>query len=147
MKKLFVLLSLLCLAIAVYAFDYVPKSTDVNPFGNKVQTSQKTQQASAVSQPEMREIMNITEYFRYLPAEVHRHWTPYKADKDYEVAVRFKVNRDGTIADTQIVSTDYPAANASVLKAVKSGAPYQPLPRSYKQDSVKAQIILEYHKK
>ena len=143
MKKTFLLLAL-CMTLPVLAFDYQPKNVDNNPFGNSVKNNKKTEKAV---QPEMREIKNLTEYFRYLPAEVHRHWTPYKANVDYEVTVQFTVHRDGTISELQIIGTNYPNANASVLNAVKSGAPYQPLPLSYKKDSVKAQIVLEYHSK
>lgn len=146
MKKCFILLAILGLAISVSAFEYTPKNTDSNPFGatNK-NTPISIKQTQTPAQPEMREIKTLAEYFRYLPAEVHRHWSPYKANSDYEIAVQFVVHRDGTISDTKIIGTNYPAANAAVLKAVKSGAPYQPLPKSYNKDSVKAQIVLEYH--
>ena len=142
MKKTLILLTVLCFGLMAFAFDYVPKNS--NPFGDKVMNNQKTEQAA---QPEMREIKNLTEYFRYLPAEVHRHWTPYKANVNYEVTVQFTVHRNGSISDLQIIGTNYPNANTSVLNAVKSGAPYQPLPLSYKKDSVKAQIVLEYRAK
>ncbi len=144
MKKTLILLTVLCFGLMVLAFDYVPKNTEADPFGNKVLNNQETEQAA---QPEMREIKNLTEYFRYLPAEVHRHWTPYKANVNYEVTVQFTVHRNGSISDLQVVGTNYPNANTSVLNAVKSGAPYQPLPLSYKKDSVKAQIVLEYRAK
>ena len=144
MKKGLILLVILCLTISVFAFEYKPKNTDANPFGDKTQNSQKTEQQT---QPEMREIKNLTEYFRYLPAEVHRHWTPYKANVSYEVTVQFTVHRNGTISDTRIIGTNCPNANPSVLNAVKSGVPYQPLPMSYKKDSVKAQVVLEYRAK
>ncbi len=144
MKKTLILLTVLCFGLMAFAFDYVPKNTDADPFGNKVLNNKKTEQAA---QPEMREIKNLTEYFRYLPAEVHRHWTPYKANVNYEVTVQFTVHRNGSISDLQIIGTNYPNANTSVLNAVKSGAPYQPLPLSYKKDSVKAQIVLEYRAK
>ena len=152
MKKSLILLAVLGLSIGAFAFEYSPKNTDTNPFGkgiiNKTDDSVlNTQKSAQAAQPEMREIRNLTEYFRYLPAEVHRHWTPYKADTDYEVAVQFVVHRDGKVSDTKIIGTNYPAANAAVLKAVKSGAPYQPLPKSYLKDSVKAQMVLEYHAK
>ena len=95
----------------------------------------------------MREIKTLTEYFRYLPAEVHRNWTPYKASSNYEVTVQFRVHRDGKIGDTKIVNSTNQNANASVLNAVKAGAPYQPLPASYpNKNGVIAQIILEYRK-
>ena len=159
MKKFFVLLTVIFFSSSVFAFDYVPKNTENNPFGSKsyggksvetksvvnsVKNNQKTEQTA---QPEMREIKNLAEYFRYLPAEVHRHWTPYKANIDYEITVQFTVHRDGSISDIQIVGTNYPNANPSALNAVKTGAPYQPLPKSYKSDKVKAQVVLEYHAK
>ena len=143
MKKSLILLAILGLSLSVFAFEYIPKNSDNNPFGDKIQNNQKTEQAA---QPEMREIKTLAEYFRYLPAEVHRHWTPYKADKDYEVTVQFRVHRNGSISEVQIVGTNYPNANAAVLKAVKSAAPYQPLPQSFSKNSVKAQVTLEYHK-
>ena len=127
-----------------YAFDYVPKDVNSNPFADKVKANQKTEHGA---QPEMREIKNLTEYFKYLPAEVHRHWTPYKANIGYEVTVQFRVHRDGTISETEIIKSTNPDANASVLNAVKSGAPYQPLPQSYpNKNGVLAQILLEYRK-
>lgn len=146
MKKSLVLLAVLSLTLSVFAFDYVPKNADKDPFGNKVINNQKTEQAAQPAKPEMREIKTLAEYFRYLPREVQRHWTPYKAERDYEVAVKFTVHRDGSISDVQIIGTDYPNANRSVIDAVKSGAPYQPLPLSFPKDRVKAQIVLEYHK-
>ena len=143
MKKSFLLLAL-CLILPVFAFDYVPKNVNSNPFGENINNKPK---AEKPAQQEMREIKNLTEYFRYLPAEVHRHWTPYKSNVDYEVTVQFTVNRDGSISEIQIIGTNCPNANPSVLNAVKSGAPYQPLPLSFKKDSVKAQIVLQYQAK
>ena len=145
MKKNLIILAILGLTLNVFAFDYIPKNTDKNPFGTKSNNQIKI--TDKTKQPEMREITNLKEYFMYLPAEVHRHWTPYKANINYEVTVQFTVHRDGSISDLQIVGTNYPNANPSVLNAVKSGAPYQPLPKSYTAESVKAQVILEYHAK
>lgn len=144
MKKSLILLAVLGLTLSVFAFEYVPKNYNANPFGNKIQNNQKTEQAV---QPEMREIKTLAEYFRYLPREVQRHWTPYKANVNYEVTVEFTVHRNGKISNVQIIGTNYPNANPSVLNAVKSGAPYQPLPKSYSKDSVKAQVVLEYKAK
>ncbi len=142
MKKSLILLAVFCLTLSVFAFDYVPKNTDTNPFGDKVKTEKKT---IKTAQPEMREIKTLAEYFRYLPREVQRHWTPYKANADYEVTVQFTVHRNGSISDVHIVGTNCPNANRAVINAVKSGEPYQPLPLSFKKDRIKAQVILEYH--
>lgn len=147
MKKSLILLAVLGLALSVFAFDYVPKNTDKNPFDNKTIKTQKAEQPAQSANPEMREIKTLAEYFRYLPREVQRNWAPYKANVNYEVTVQFTVHRDGSISDTRIIGTNYPNANPSVLNAVKSGAPYQPLPLSYSKDKVKAQVVLEYHAK
>ena len=138
----------------VKAFEYIPKNTDQDPFAkskpqinvNNIKTpSNASQQATKVS-PENREITNLTEYFQYLPYAVNRNWVPYKAETGYEVCVQFRVHNDGSITDVEIVSSTNEKANISVLNAVKQGAPYKPLPKSYPSDTVRAQVILEYRK-
>ena len=141
MKKILVLIAVLSIYLGAFAFDYVPKNVDSNPFATNKQNVQKTEQTT---KPEMREIKTIEEYFKYLPREIQRNWTPYKAEKDYQITVQFTVYRDGSISNIQIVGTDYPNANRAVLNAVKSGAPYQPLPKSYTKDNVRVQLVLEY---
>ena len=147
-KKFLILLSVIGLSLSVFAFDYVPKNQNESPFGNKsgnaVQNDKKTEQNIPSG---MREIKTIDEYFRYLPREVQRHWTPKKSVVDYSVTVEFSVHRDGSISDLKVIGTDYPNANRSVIDAVKEGAPYQPLPKSFSKNKVKAQIVLEYKAK
>lgn len=150
MKKSLILLTILCLSLSVFAFEYKPKNAESNPFGANSGITIKgidnqNQKSEQANQPEMREIKTLTEYFKYLPAEVHRHWKPYKAETNYEIVIQFTVHRNGTISNVQVVGTNYPAANASALEAVKSGAPYQPLPKSFTKDKVKAQIVLDYN--
>ncbi len=144
MKKCLIFL-MIFFQLSVSAFDYIPKDVNSNPFAQpKIKSNQKVEQAA---QPEMREIKNLTEYFKYLPKEVNRHWVPYKSDTGYEVTVQFRVHRDGSVSETKIVNSTNKDANASVLNAVKSGTPYQPLPKSYpNKEGVKAQVILEYRK-
>lgn len=143
MKKHFFILLVFCAVFLVSAFDYMPKNINENPFGDKIKNNLKTEQAI---QPKLKEITTLSEYFKYLPAEIHRHWVPYKAEKDYEVTVQFVVHKNGSVSDIKIEKTNYTGANQSVLDAVKASSPLQPLPKSYNADSVKAQVILEYHK-
>lgn len=151
-------LAILCLGTSVFAYS-IDSLREQEKAGTKItpavltpktqstKTSQSTQTLNnSQSDGEMREIKNITEYFKYLPREVQRNWTPYPAESGYEVTVKFVVKRDGSIEDLRIVNTTLRDANASVLKAVKKGVPYQPLPKSYEKNSVTAQIILEYKK-
>ena len=89
---------------------------------------------------------NLSQYFNYLPNAVHNNWTPYKADKDYEVTVQFRVKKNGEITEPTIVNSTEEKANKSVLDAVKSGAPYKPLPDKFPGDSVNTQVQLKFIK-
>lgn len=99
-----------------------------------------------ITLPVFAEYKNLNEYFEYLPNAVHKNWTPYKANKDYEVNVQFRLHKNGEISELQVVESTNADANTSALKAVKSGAPYEKLPASFTADSVKAQVQLKYIK-
>ncbi len=92
------------------------------------------------------QVNNIDDYFMYLPTEVHNNWTPYKANRDYEVVVQFKVYKNGNISSPFIVNSTNTNANESVLNAVKQGAPYKRLPDNYDKKSVETQVVLKYIK-
>ena len=93
---------------------------------------------------EKSDIQNINDYFEYLPNAVHNNWIPYKANRDYEIAVQFRIHKNGKVSEPKIVSSTYERANDSVLNAVMNGSPYKHLPKTYKADSVKAQVVLKY---
>jgi len=89
-------------------------------------------------------IQNLNQYFEYLPNAVHKNWTPYKANSAYEVTVQFRVKKDGEITAPFIVKSTNEKANASVLNAVKTAAPFKPLPATFKSDSVNTQVEMQY---
>lgn len=89
---------------------------------------------------------NLNQYFEYLPNAVHKNWAPYKANSDYEVLVQFRVKKNGEITEPFIVSSTNEQANASVLNAVKAGAPYRPLPEKFPGESVNTQVQLRFVK-
>ena len=91
-------------------------------------------------------IQNLNQYFEYLPNAVHKNWTPYKANSDYEVLVQFRVKKNGEITKPVIVKSTNENANASVLNAVQAGAPYKPLPEKFPGESVNTQVQLKYMK-
>ena len=91
-------------------------------------------------------INNLVDYFEYLPDAVHNNWTPHKANKDYEVTVQFRIYKNGRISHPEIIESSNVNANMSAISAVKSGAPYKPLPDNFKKDYVGAQVQLKYIK-
>ena len=136
MKKILVLILFLFLSLLnVSAYQYNDE------FSQELSPSVKNN-----NKQEVREIRNLTEYFKYLPAEVNRHWNPYTTDSNYEIVVKFKVNRDGTISNPEIVRSTNERANNSAITAVTSASPYQPLPKTYTRPYVTAQVILEFKK-
>lgn len=102
--------------------------------------------AQQPSQAQSKEIATLNQYFEYLPNAVHNNWTPYKANEDYEVTVQFRVKKNGEITEPFIVKSTNKNANSAVLNAVKSGAPYLPLPKSFSSESVNTQVMLKYMK-
>ncbi len=125
------------LLIAVFSAFVLPSFADeiVIPAKEDLKKSKQT-----------AEIQNLNQYFEYLPNAVHNNWTPYKANSDYEVTVQFRVKKNGEITAPVIVKSTNEKANASVLNAVKSGAPYKPLPAKFPGDSVNTQVELRYIK-
>ena len=93
-----------------------------------------------------KQVTTLNQYFEYLPNAVHNNWTPYKANQDYEVTVQFRVKKNGEITEPFIVNSTNKNANTAVLNAVKSGAPYLPLPATFAGDSVNTQVMLKYMK-
>ena len=89
-------------------------------------------------------ILNLTQYFEYLPTAIHKNWIPFQANSDYEVLVQFRVNKNGDISKPFIVISTNEKANASVIKAVESSAPLKPLPAKFTADSVNTQVELKY---
>ena len=94
----------------------------------------------------VKQVATLNQYFEYLPNAVHNNWTPYKANQDYEVTVQFRVKKNGEITEPFIVNSTNKNANTAVLNAVKSGAPYLPLPASFSGESVNTQVMLKYMK-
>ena len=94
----------------------------------------------------VKQVATLNQYFEYLPNAVHNNWTPYRANQDYEVTVQFRVKKNGEITEPFIVNSTNKNANSAVLNAVKSGAPYLPLPASFSGDSVNTQVMLKYMK-
>ena len=93
-----------------------------------------------------KQVTTLNQYFEYLPNAVHNNWTPYKANQDYEVTVQFRVKKNGEITEPFIVNSTNKNANTAVLNAVKTGAPYLPLPSKYPGNSVNTQVLLKYMK-
>ena len=129
MKKILCVIALLFMSLCVLA--------EVNNY---------SQQGQVKKLEEKSDIQNLHDYFEYLPNAVHNNWIPCKANRNYEVAVQFRIQKNGKVTEPTIVSSTYERANESVLNAVMTGSPYKPLPKTYKADSVKAQVVLKYMK-
>ncbi len=60
--------------------------------------------------------------------------------------IRITVNRQGNVTDVQLLeSSGYRALDSEAMEAVRQGATYGPLPRSYPNDDLKIMAFFEYH--
>jgi protein TonB len=59
--------------------------------------------------------------------------------------LRVTVNRDGTVREVELVeSSGYPLLDREAMAAVRKGAPYGALPRSYESDSLTIFAFFQY---
>jgi TonB family protein len=69
-----------------------------------------------------------------------------RAEGDWAVTVAFEIARDGTARDPRIeVPSGVPSLDRSALRAVADASPFPPLPSSWREPVVTAQIIFRLH--
>jgi len=62
---------------------------------------------------------------------------------EVKAVVHFQIERDGSITDLRVAeSSGYNSFDFAVLRAVQSAAPFPPLPRGYKNDSLGVNLIV-----
>lgn len=85
-------------------------------------------------------------YMRELQRAIKRRWTPPKGDKSKRVVLLFKVSGDGRLLSIKInTSSGNPSSDRAAINAVKSAAPFRPLPPEYKGSDIDIQFTFDYN--
>lgn len=83
-------------------------------------------------------------YIDRLLAAIDGNWTRPRVDGSVRTIVSFRIERDGSLAEPPTIreSSGYNAFDLAALRAVQNAAPFPPLPRGYRNDSLNVNLIV-----
>jgi len=84
-------------------------------------------------------------YIAELQRRIKRNWNPPAADRSKRVVTLFTVDRQGRLVSVRIQqSSGTEVADSAAIAAVKSSAPFRPLPAEYRGNTIDVQFIFDY---
>ncbi|MFO7980794.1 MAG: energy transducer TonB [Candidatus Aminicenantes bacterium] len=92
-----------------------------------------------------------TWYLQTLHARISNNWYTSRISTglsgDYFTTISFRIYKDGHISEPEIVeSSDVKSLDLSAIRAVRSSAPFPPLPTEYKEEYLLIRLIFEHTK-
>jgi protein TonB len=83
-------------------------------------------------------------YLDRMLALIERNWRrPPTGDALPEVAITFRIHRDGRVGDVEVeTSSGVRAFDLAGLRAVENASPLPPLPAGYRKDSLSVRLII-----
>ncbi len=85
-------------------------------------------------------------YMRELQRRIKRRWNPPRGNRSKRVVLMFKVSKDGRLLSLSIhTSSGNPGSDRSAINAVKSAAPFRPLPPEYRGNDIDIQFTFDYN--
>lgn len=97
---------------------------------------------------EFSEEAYFSEYMKRLQVKIRKNWKPPNGKKSKTVIVLFKISKDGTLISPKIIqSSGIQALDDSAMEAVKKSAPFEPLPKEYKENDIDINFRFDYNVK
>ncbi|MFW6139888.1 MAG: energy transducer TonB [Acidobacteriota bacterium] len=92
-----------------------------------------------------------TWYLQTLHARISNNWYTSRISTglsgDYFTTISFRIYKDGHISEPEIVeSSDVKSLDLSAIRAIRSSAPFPPLPSEYKDEYLLIRLIFEHTK-
>jgi len=85
-------------------------------------------------------------YMNNLQNKIKSNWNPPKSKISKDVILKFKIARDGSLVKTKIIkSSDDTATDMAAIEALKRSAPFEPLPKQFKDNSVDVEFTFDYN--
>lgn len=92
------------------------------------------------------ENVNFNQYLQNLQKEIKANWNPPKGSESKRVVTLFKIHKDGTLAESKIFkSSGNGNCDQRALAAIYQTAPFAPLPKEFKGDSIDVQFTFDYN--
>ena len=82
-------------------------------------------------------------YTRSLIQAIRRAWRRPRLDRRMDLAINFRIARDGTVSDVELVRTSgIPSYDRAGLRGIQDASPLPPLPAAYRKQSLGVTVLL-----
>ena len=89
---------------------------------------------------------NLAAYIKDIQNKIKKNWNPPKEAASKYVTTKFIIGKNGELIDVTITeSSNVKSVDDSALKAVRDSAPFEPLPKSYKAESIPIEFTFDYN--
>lgn len=110
-----------------------------SPTGNPLGTSAFGSSIAGLDNPDFK----FGYYLDQLLSAIDAKWVRPPLGEGVEATISFRILRDGSLSDLQVaVSSGYNSFDLAALRAVQNAAPFPPLPRAYRNDSLGVNLIV-----
>ncbi len=90
--------------------------------------------------------VDFTSYMKKLQKEIYSNWHPFKSNTGNNVILFFKIGKDGRLLTLAILkSSGLEEADDAALAAVNNAAPFRPLPKEFKGESIDIEFDFDYN--
>ena len=84
----------------------------------------------------------IQEYNKYLQEQINTNFK-YKGEKNTQATLSFTVNKNGSVENIKVISSEDEELNKQLIEAVQKSAPFKPFPKYFFNDEIV--IILNFN--
>ena len=88
--------------------------------------------------------VDFNSYMNTMYSSIKKNWHPTENSGAGKVVISYKIKRDGTIIEPQIVSSTNKALNKFAVEAIEKSSPLQPLPKRCKRDLIEVSFTFSY---
>ncbi len=82
-------------------------------------------------------------YTRSLIQAIRRAWRRPRLERRMDLAINFRIGRDGTVSDVELVRTSgIPSYDRAGLRGIQDASPLPPLPVAYRKQSLGVTVLL-----
>ncbi|MFY9826882.1 MAG: energy transducer TonB, partial [Thermoanaerobaculia bacterium] len=107
--------------------------------GNPLGTSAFGSQIAGLDNPDFK----FGYYLDQLLSAIDAKWARPPLGDRVQCTIAFRIQRDGSIAELTVArSSGYNSFDLAALRAVQNAAPFPPLPRAYRNDSLGVNLIV-----
>lgn len=110
-----------------------------SPTGNPLGTTAFGSEIAGLDNPDF----TYSYYIDQLLGAIDDKWTRPPLGDGVRAIISFRIERDGSLSDLEVAeSSGYNSFDLAALRAVQNAAPFPPLPRAYRHDSLGVRLIV-----